>query len=97
MNDYGFTPKEWAAAKREAKDLVITSYSIHYTKLYEAGAGNLGGGGEVKLAELFADVGVILDWEVEDARRTPALDLDVGALVGADRHRFVGNIGQRVV
>jgi hypothetical protein len=32
---------------------------------------------------------------IEDPRRAPALDLDIAVLVATDRHRFVGNIGQR--
>ena len=40
-------------------------------------AGNLGGGGKIKLTQRFADIGVILDFEIEHARRTPALDLDI--------------------
>ena len=60
----------------------------------ETRAGNLGGGGEIELAERLADIGVVLDREIESARRTPALDLDVGGFITADRHRFVGNIGQ---
>ena len=60
----------------------------------ETGTGDLGSSGKIELAELFTDVGVILDRKIEDARRTPALDLDIAALVAADRHRFVGNVRQ---
>ena len=60
----------------------------------EAGAGNLGGSGEVEQAQAFADIGVILDREVEGPGGAPALLFNVGGLVGAHRHGRIGNVGQ---
>lgn len=60
----------------------------------EAGAGNLRSSGEIELAELLADIGVILDRKIEDARRPPAFDFDIAGFIAADRHRIIGNIRQ---
>ena len=57
----------------------------------EAGAGELRSGVEVK-AEGSAHIDVILDLEVELARRAPAADLDVFRLVLADRRRGRGEV-----
>ncbi len=60
----------------------------------EAGASNLGSGGEIELAELLADIGVILDFKIERTRRTPALDFNVAGFIAANRHGIIGDIRQ---
>mgnify|MGYP006194217975 CR=1 FL=1 len=70
------------------------------TQQGETRAGQLGGGFEIQPAVFFAQSDMILDREIEAARRTPARDLDVALFVVTHRHRLVrqvGDIQQQVV
>ena len=58
----------------------------------EARAGDFGGGLRVEDAEVGADVPVGLRVEVERSRLAPAADLDVFAVVLADRRRVARNV-----
>ena len=58
----------------------------------KAGAGQFGTGLEIE-AQRAADIDVVLDFEVERARRAPAAGFHVAAFVGAGRHRFVWQVG----
>jgi hypothetical protein len=61
----------------------------------KARAGDFRGGGEVELAERFAEIDVILDGKVKDAWRAPAFDFDVVGFGFSDRHALVGQVGQQ--